>query len=390
MSTRFIHTADWQLGKPYAGVENDDNRALLRNERLEVLRRIGEAAQTHHAEFVLVAGDLFDSPSATRAVVAAACRAIGLMGVPVYAIPGNHDHGGPGSLWEQDFFRGEREKLAPNLTVLLTPEPVELDTAVLFPCPLRHRRETVDPTAWLRSIEGLDRRFGEKPRIVLAHGSVQDFGAVADEDEANGGPANFLDLGCLDDSQFDYLALGDWHGTKRITAKVWYAGTPELDRFIKGEDHDPGNVLVVEAQRLGDPVVQSVRTGAIGWHELAFHFADDTGLGLLEQQVDAAIGDWAGRHLLQLHLSGALGLEAADGLAQRLDKWKARLLRLKLDHRITLAPSATELEALAQRAGDPLISRVAKRLIAELDVPGEEGAVARIALRELYAACREA
>ncbi|MBE7500872.1 MAG: DNA repair exonuclease [Verrucomicrobiales bacterium] len=218
MSTRFIHTADWQLGKPFAGVEDGDNRALLRNQRLEVLRRIGEAARTHHAEFVLVAGDLFDSPSATRPVVAAACRAIGAMGVPVYAIPGNHDHGGPGSLWEQDFFRSEREALAPNLTVLLTPGPVELGTAVLFPCPLRHRHETVDPTAWLRSVEGLDARFGDKTRIVLAHGSVQDFGAGADEDEANGGPANFLDLGCLDDSQFDYLALGDWHGTKRITS----------------------------------------------------------------------------------------------------------------------------------------------------------------------------
>ena len=29
----------------------------------------------------------------------------------------------------------------------------------------------------------------------------------------------------------DYLALGDWHGTRRIDARTWYSGTPEHDRF---------------------------------------------------------------------------------------------------------------------------------------------------------------
>ena len=31
------------------------------------------------------------------------------MDVPVLAIPGNHDHAGPGTVWEQDFFRREQD-----------------------------------------------------------------------------------------------------------------------------------------------------------------------------------------------------------------------------------------------------------------------------------------
>jgi DNA repair exonuclease SbcCD nuclease subunit len=387
MKARFIHTADWQLGKPFAGVEDNEKRVLLRNERFTVLQRIAEKAREFQAEFVVVAGDLFDSPSATRATVSAACSAIGALGIPVFAIPGNHDHGGPGSLWEQDFFRRECEQLAPNLRVLLKPEPVELPNAVLFPCPLLRRRETADPTAWLRAMDHPGAPYHDKPRIVLAHGSVEGFGALSDDEEADSGLANYIDLTRLEQAQWDYVALGDWHGTKRITAKAWYAGTPELDRFIKGDEHDPGNVLAVEAERGHDPLVRRLKTAAIGWHELEVHFADDTGLDLLEQQVDGTVGDWKARHLLRLRLSGALGMDAANRLEQLLETWKARLLRLKLDDGTTIAPSAAELDELARRADDPLISRVAAKLITDLDAPDEEGAIARTALRELYAVC---
>jgi hypothetical protein len=36
MKTTFLHTADWQLGKPFAGVDDVQKRALLQNERLAV------------------------------------------------------------------------------------------------------------------------------------------------------------------------------------------------------------------------------------------------------------------------------------------------------------------------------------------------------------------
>ena len=41
--TTFIHTADWQLGKPFSRVDDPDGQALLRQERLIAIDRIGEA-----------------------------------------------------------------------------------------------------------------------------------------------------------------------------------------------------------------------------------------------------------------------------------------------------------------------------------------------------------
>ena len=54
-------------------------------------------------------------------------------------------------------------------------------------------------------------------------------------------------------ARLDYLALGDWHGTRRIDARTWYSGTPEPDRFKANE---PGNVLQVDIARAGaEPIV---------------------------------------------------------------------------------------------------------------------------------------
>jgi hypothetical protein len=54
-----------------------------------------------------------------------------------------------------------------------------------------------------------------------------------------------------------------------------------------------------------------------------------------------------------------------------------------------VAPNQNEVAALTQRAGDPLIARVAARLVDKERDGGEKAEVARLALRELYAACQQ-
>jgi DNA repair exonuclease SbcCD nuclease subunit len=388
MSTTFLHTADWQLGKPFAGVDDIQKRSLIQQERINVIQRLGQAAQIHGAEFIVVAGDLFDSSSTTKATVSAACAAIGAIQMPVFVIPGNHDHGGPGSLWEQAFFQHEHDQLAQNLTVLLKPEPVEFERAVLFPCPLLRRHESADPTAWLRSAQAELGRFGDKPRVVLAHGSVQGFGLQEDDEGGEGGAINQIDLSRLA-ADFDYIALGDWHGTKQVGAKAWYAGTPEPDRFPRGAGNEPGYVLIVSAQRGASSEVKRERVARLGWHQLFFEFSDDTGMTRLEEEIEALIGNRAQQDLLLLELCGSLGIEATTRLEQLLEAWQARLLRMKLFNQTVVAPSSEEIEALTQRTSDPLIARVAAKLVASAGGTGEDALCAGIALRELHAVCRE-
>ena len=383
---RFIHTADWQLGKPFAGVEDPAKRAILQNERIEAIKRIGKIAKDNEASFVLVAGDLFDSSTVTKATVSAACSAIGGIGLPVYVIPGNHDHGGGGGIWEQDFFRREKEQLSPNLHVLLSSEAVELENAVLFPCPLLRRHEVVDTTSWLRNYEKDLSVFGNKPLIIVAHGSVQSFGSTVDEEEEGGG-VNIIDLEKLPENAFDYVALGDWHGTKKISEKIWYAGTPEPDRFPKGEDHQQGNVLLVHVSKNVNPNVDTITTKEMEWHEINFTFHDDSRVNDLAENIMELISNNTNKNLIHLHLDGSLGLEAYSKMEQLLESLQARLIRLKLDNKTVISPTSEELKSLTERSADPLIRGVARKLIDIAKIDNEEGNIAQVALREMFAAC---
>lgn len=384
MTTRFLHSADWQLGKPFATVGDEVKRHRLQVERVQVIRRMAAVVADRALDFVVVAGDLFDSPHVTKATVSAACEAMGLMRVPVLVIPGNHDHGGPGSIWEQAFFLREREQLAPNLRVLLRGEPVVLEKAVVFPAPLLRRHEAGNPVAWVREAVDDAAVPGDLPRIVVAHGTVQGFGGMEDDEEGGAGVANWIDLASLPEGAVDYVALGDWHGTKQVGPVAWYSGTPEIDRFPKGESNDPGNVLVVEAGRGRVPVVEKVATGRFVWKREAFRFSDDASVELFGARLDEWIGERRDEHLLRLVLEGSLGIDAAGRLGKMLESWEARLARLKLEDRVMIAPSAEEIAQLTQRVEDPLIAAVAAALVGRCGGESEDAAVARLALRELY------
>ena len=196
----FLHSADWQIGKPYARVQDPDKRARLRQARIDVISRIGALIPACKASFVLVAGDLFDSPTPSNSDVSAVCQAIGKLEIPVLVIPGNHDHGAPGSVWHSPFFMAEQQRRAANLRVLLDRQPIELDAAVVLPCPLLRRSDSTDPTAWVRQLNW-DQLPTAKPRILLAHGSVHGFAAAdLDADDDNPSSANNrlqLDAGLL-------------------------------------------------------------------------------------------------------------------------------------------------------------------------------------------------
>lgn len=386
MTTTFIHTADWQLGKPYQRIKDPENRARLQNERFDVLKRISQAVHTHKAQFVLVAGDLFDSPSPVKRTVARACEAIGQMKVPVLVIPGNHDYGGPGSLWEQPFFLSQREQLAPNLHVLLSQEPFILDSAVIFPAPLLRRHDHADPTLWIRTAFESPSFPTELPGIVLAHGSVQGFESAQDDDDEEAKGLNRIDLTRLPESGIDYIALGDWHGTKQITTHAWYSGTPEIDRFPKGADNDPGNILIVQASRGAAPQVEKLTTRGLRWNQFSQHFSEDLAFDAFQAELETHIGEWGQESLLKLSLDGSLGIDTSQRLVELLEGLEARLLRVKLENRVAIAPTDEEIEALSNRPNDPLIAAVASALIKM--TKGDDPEIARIALRELHSAIR--
>ena len=87
---RFMHTADWHVGKVLKGRDRLD-------EQREVLAEIAAIAEQHQVDAVLVAGDVYDSgaPSAqAQKLVIQTLLRLRRAGAEVIVIAGNHDHGG--------------------------------------------------------------------------------------------------------------------------------------------------------------------------------------------------------------------------------------------------------------------------------------------------------
>ena len=411
---RILHSADWQIGKPYKFVGDPQKRFRLQEERLRALGRIEAAARSQGARAVVVAGDLFDSTTVAISTALEVLEAIGAMALPVLVIPGNHDHGAPGGIWDSPEWQRHRSERAPNLQLLLERQPLELEELVVLPCPLLRKHDASDPTGWIRGLDWASLPAG-KPRLVIAHGGIQgfsgrDYGAEASwgsgPDPAGPDPAgpgavsgpsraqepdgaiNRIDLAQLPLGELDYIALGDWHNLKQVGPKAWYCGTPEPDRHDQGEANQRGQVLRVDLGRGQEPQVQVLATGRLGWHNLAMQLATDADLEQLEARIRACIGGRVNQDLLRLELSGSLSLAAHRRYGALLADLEHQLLDLRLKGGCDQAPQAEELAALTERPADPLIARVAQELQARLarqeGIDEAAAAISRAALCELF------
>lgn len=369
-TVRFLHTSDWQLGARFGWIAGDKG-ALLRAERLAAVERIGEMAGRHEVDFVIVCGDLFDAHTIDNEVVTRSLEMLGRFPVPVFAIPGNHDFAGaPESVYKRRRFA---DRCPDNFHVLDAALPLALDglPVTLLPCPLIRRHTVEDPTRWLRS-DAAGSEAGQI-RIALAHGSVLDF-----DSESSGVAPNLIDAAVAEEASLDYLALGDWHGARQISEKVWYSGTPEPDRF---KDNQSGHVLLVEIDRPhAMPRIQVEPSSGCSWirHDAALYSEEDV----------TALERWFAdlpspqKTLVRLECRGVLGMKAKLRLDWLLETQAELLLHLrKRGTEVLLRPTDEELTALGSHG---LTGRVADSLKVLANREGEEGKVAGLSLQLLF------
>lgn len=326
---RFVHTADWQVGKPFRTF--GDRESLLHRARLDAIDRLGRIAMAEAAGHVLVAGDLYDTDTPSlRTLREPVERMRRFPSVQWHIIPGNHDPHRACGVWD----RLRRDDLPRNIRLHLSPAPEEIAPgAVLLPAPLVRRSETRDLTEWMDGAATPDGAL----RIGLAHGSVQGFGS------GEGEAGNPIAADRAKRAGLDYLALGDWHRTLSISASTWYAGTPEPDRFGSQER---GQALLVEiAGRGATPRVTPVETGTFAWGSLDAHLSGGEDVAALPAAV-RALPD-PGRTVLRLRLGGALGVAERTRLDDTLERIAAGLAHLVADAaEVAVRPSAGDLEAI--------------------------------------------
>lgn len=369
MTIKLIHTSDWQIGKVYRFVD-DGTMGLLQEARLSAITRLGELALEHSAGHVLVAGDVYDMEALSpRSLNQPLERMRYFEKVTWHLMPGNHDPHRPHGLWDQLLRRGVPD----NVIVHLSSEPkiFESDGFAVLPAPLQYRRTLQDPTAYMGDAETPDGII----RIGLAHGTVTGFGSD-DKDVPN-----YISPDRPKSAGLAYLALGDWHGQKKINDKVWYSGTHEIDAFdVEGG----GQALLVEIQSAdAAPVVTPVETGHYRW--MTFREQINS-----REEVDALVttlrgsGDDLNRILVRLFVEGAVSLLDRQYFEEQIvDQVSAAFCYLRVDDtRLFPSPSEGDLDQIDRGGFVRTAADVLKQKAEDMSDPEHE--IAALALQRLY------
>lgn len=359
---KIIHTADWQLGKPFGRFPQEVSAALS-EARLDAIDRIGAIAKLKGACHVVVAGDVFDNVDPGDRVVLQALSRMERARATWWLMPGNHDHARPGGLWSRV------RRLAPgSVRIVDTPEAIEMEEgAWLLPAPLEHRKTAADPTASMMDMATPPGAL----RIGLAHGSITEFGA-------SGESANLIPPDRATSAGLDYLALGDWHGYLPVGDRTAYSGTPEIDRFGRDE---PGACIAVEARQGDTPIAERVETGRYRWLSRRWEVASAEDL---RRELDALRGECRFADvLLELKLTGAASLSDRVGMISELEGRVAHELRhLDVDAgRLMTRPTQEDVARIDVQGA---LAGAAAALQATTEAGGPEAAVAAAALERLY------
>ncbi|WP_427184514.1 metallophosphoesterase family protein [Bordetella bronchialis] len=358
---RFLHTSDWQIGKLFGQFDPDD-AAILADARFQVVERLADAANAHRMDMVLVAGDVFDAQTVSDRTVHRLFNAMGAYRGPWVLIPGNHDAALSESVWTRAARLGA---IPPHVHVCLSPEPLELreQGVAILPAPLTQRNTYIDLTEWFADAQTAPGLL----RIGMAHGSVQ--GILAEDIDS----PNPIAADRAARARLDYLALGDWHGCRRIDDRTWYSGTPETDRF---RGNTSGQALRVQLDGPGAaPVVTPFACGAYRWRDetLQFRVASDVDHAL---QHLAALG---AKDVMQLACAGQVDLEGYRRLEQAIGQARGVTRALLADlSALTLQPTEHDMENLR---ADGYVGEVIAALRGAQD--GRDGEIARDALAVL-------
>jgi DNA repair exonuclease SbcCD nuclease subunit len=371
---RFIHTADWQLGMTRYFL-NGEAQPRYSAARRDVVAGLGPLAADAGAEFVVVAGDVFEDNQLAPREVSQSLEAMRAIGIPVYLLPGNHDPLDAASVYTSALFTAERPD---NVTVLDRAGVHEVRPGLqIVAAPWRSKKPTSDPVAGV---------LGDLPsdgvtRIVVGHGGVDIF--EPDKDKPS-----LIRLAAVEEAvtrgAVHYVALGDKHSRTQVgaTGRIWYSGSPEVTNYDDIEP-DPGHVLVVEIDEDDPQRPVSVDARRVGrWRFVTLRRSVDGSRDVADLDINLDLLPDKERTVVRHALTGSLTVTDKAALDACLDKYArlfAALVPWEKQADIAVIPADGEFDDLgiggfAAAAVDELVTT------ARSDGDGADDARAALAL----------
>jgi len=245
---RFLHTADWHLGKRLHGFD-------LQAEQQAAYQQILTLALDEKVDAVVIAGDLYDRAIPNEAAVK---QLNGMLmdlnlkhQLPLLAISGNHDSAArlrTGSAW----FKATDFYLNTKLSQAFTPVVIGDTQFFLLPYfePFEARQYFDDESlhtvqqAMVKIVAAMQAKFdATKKHVLVAHFFAAGSAHVDSETQVMVGGLNAIPVDLL--APFDYVALGHLHGKDALHAdRVRYSGSPV--KFSISEANQTKGVWIVD------------------------------------------------------------------------------------------------------------------------------------------------
>lgn len=376
---RFLHTSDWQLGMTRHFL-TAEAQCRFTTARMDAIRGIGAVARRERCDFVVVAGDVFDSNLLSRQTVLRSLEAMRSIDCPVYLLPGNHDALNAASIYRSPTFL---DHLPDHVHAIVGPPPIEVLPGVeLVPAPLTSNRPLRDLVADAISDLAGDGML----RIVVGHGQAEGVSIT----EGNVAALRLAPMeAAIERGAVHYIALGDRHsrGPVGASGRIFYSGSPEVTDH---RDAQAGDVLVVELQPDGAIEVTPHHVGTWRFVDLIRAVNTPADLDGLEAELDGLGAKEC--TVVRTSLTGTLHLAdkaRLDALVERYGDLLAGLYQWERHTDLAVVVDDAELRELG--VGGFVASAVGELLAAGAD-DGAEGQAARDALSLLYrlagGACR--
>lgn len=290
---KFIHAADLHLDTPFSGLEQTSQELAekLRKAPYESLAKIVDLALSEKVDFVLLAGDLYNTKHVNikaQSLFIDELKRLEAAEIAVFLIRGNHD-----------YMTEESEILSLPLPNNVYTYPAEVTTHIWE----TKEKERVAITGFSYDSQWIfDRKIREYPKrrrdvdlqIGLLHGALEG----EQTKEANYAPFTIKELRA---KNYDYWALGHIHQYQQLSSKppVYYAGN--IQGLHKNETGEKGCLLVEWTAR--EQEVKFVPTAPLIWESLTVDISEVQNVSELFANIREAISEKEYRQDVLIHLT---------------------------------------------------------------------------------------